>query len=296
MSAWTSTRPIWAFIQRRYWTVVALVALAAFGSGWQAKRVSTASPTRLMNQKVAAASPLPSFEVKRTERLTSERHHGKITFVLTMARRSDGAEAKVVENRTSPDRPIVERTLFFPSSAIRIFVDDTIRVKSTFYYRHTEPVFPHLQLMREDPATGCTKTLSGTLVHNGAVIEESLLGIPAVKIVTQDANVHTRWLAPQLGCIEVMTRHDWRENKGGFVASTTISYPDYIRLGEPDEGLFAVPLDYSEVKPSERICRLNAWMRQHFPEAPRSEAPRANEGYRHSADESYAKHRTPANP
>jgi hypothetical protein len=245
---------------------------------------------------VLAVGRLPSFEAKRTERLTSEQIHGKITFVTTLARRADGAEVKMKENRTSPDRPMVERVLFFPSTAIRILIDDTIRVKSTFYYNRNEPEFPHFRLMKEDPATRCTTSLGGSVVHQGPGADDSILGIPVVKFTTEDANVHTSWVAPQLGCIEVMTRHDWRENRGGFVASTAIATPDYIHPGEPDERLFSIPADYMELKPSQRIDRINAWMREHFPEVPRGEEHAATKSYSRSADESYAKHRTPPAP
>lgn len=252
---------------------VASVALLSLGVAFQLMQRSA----------IAASGPLPSFELKRSERLRSDLHHDKLTLVTVLARRSDGAEVMVTENRLAEDRPMIERTLFFPATGIRVLVDDTVRAKSTFYYQPSDPAFTHLQLMRSNPATGCRASLTGGTVHPGPGVDETVAGIPAVKLVSEGANRHTRWLTPQLGCIEVMTRLD-------SPGSTAISSPDYLRLAEPDAKLFEIPPDYAEVKPSVRIDLVNAWMRRTFPAVPRGRMQDIS-SYRQSADQAYLNHR-----
>lgn len=279
---------------RHYWTSLALVGLLTFAATRLYRMSADSSLSDLIHQRVLAAGPLPSFEIKRTERLTSPQHQDKVTIIITLGRRADGSEVSVTENRISPDRPMVERVLFFPATGARVMVDDTVGLKSTFYYSKRESVFPRLQLMKNDPTRRCLTGLAGEQTHTGLAEDDSILGNPVVKMVTEGPNRHTRWLSPQLGCIEVMARHDWSAGTGAQVASTALSTPDYIKLGEPDDRLFEVPSSYEEVKPSERLDRINAWMRRQFPEVPPTRNPQANESFRRSADESYAKHRTPA--
>ncbi|MBL8227132.1 MAG: hypothetical protein JNL98_01590 [Bryobacterales bacterium] len=206
--------------------------------------------------------------------------------MTVLARRADGAEVTVEETRTNP--PTVERKLFFPRTGVRIHVDDTVHAKSTFHVLRTESAFRSLQFMTLDPSTRCTADLRGRVAHSGPVAEESILGIPVVKLTTEGVNTQTQWLAPQLGCVTVMTRWDWREGGGGRIASTATSTPDYVRLQEPDESLFAIPADYQEMKPSERMDRAGEWRREHFPPSP---AGKQNERYRRSADELYDRYR-----
>jgi hypothetical protein len=89
-----SIRSISTLGGRRYWMDLLLVAVVAFGVSRIVKRASDASLARIMNQRVLAAGPLPSFELSRTERLTSERIHDKVTIVTTVARRGDGAKLR----------------------------------------------------------------------------------------------------------------------------------------------------------------------------------------------------------
>lgn len=275
-------------LNRRYWLLLTVTAVLAFCVSWLARQSSEMRGTRVFNERVHAAGPLPSFELKRTERLRSETIHDKVTIVTTVARRADGAEVEVVEIRER--LPTVERKLFFPRTGVRIHLNDTVRAKSTFHVPPNDPILPRLQLMKLDPSTRCTVSLSGTKVHSGPVSEESILGIPVVKLTTEGVNTQTQWFAPQLGCVEIMTRWDWRQNGGGLIASSAVSTPDYVLLQEPAESLFAVPSDYQELKPSERMDRVSEWRSKHFPAGSASDR---NESARQSGDELYAKYRSP---
>lgn len=277
-----------ALLNRRYWLLVAVMAVSAFCVSWLARQSAEVLDTRVFNERVHAAGPLPSFELKRTERLRSETIHDKVTIVTTLARRADGAEVEIAEIHERP--PTVERKLFFPRTGVRIHLNDAVRAKSTFHIPPGDPILPRLQLMKLDPSTRCMVSLSGTKVHGGPASEESILGIPVVKLTTEGVNTQTQWLAPQLGCVEIMTRWDWRQKGGGLIASSAISTPDYVRLQEPDDGLFAVPSDYQELKPSERMDRVSEWRSKHFPAG---SARDRSESARQSGDELYAKYGSP---
>ena len=278
------------YFGQNFWLTLAAFSIIAFGVGYINKRFADANLAQVSLQKVLAAGPLPSFELSRSEHLQSDKHNNKLTIVTILARRSDGAEVMVSENRIAEDRPLVERTLFFPLTGIRVLVNDTVRARSTFRYQQSDPAFSRLQLMREDPATKCMISIRGGAAHPGPAVEEEVAGVRAIKLVADGANRHTRWLVPQLGCIEIMTRNDWKDGQSGRVASTAISSPDYLRLSEPSARLFEIPSDYVEVKPSARIDLVNAWMRRAFPEVPPGTA-RDDSSYRRSADEAYLLHR-----
>jgi hypothetical protein len=234
---------------------------------------------------VQAAGPLPSFELSRTERLNSGHHHDAVTIVTVLARRADGSEVTVEENRIDPQRISRQRRLVMPAQGLKIELDDHIKAKSSFRFQIGDPRLPGAAFMKHDPSTNCSKWLDGRLNDTLALAgQETILGVPVVRFERSGpANKHTVWMAPSLGCVLVRTKAEWGQG-GTPDASVAVAETDYVKIGSPDDGLFAVPTDYSEMKPSDRHQLHVTHMGLKISETQRA----SNEGYYQQADAVYA--------
>ncbi len=90
--------------RRTYLLVLVLASVASFlafgGFAW----LSVLASNRAALMAVQAAGPLPTFETQRTDRLNSDHHKDAVLLVTTQARRADGAEVTVEEDRANPLR------------------------------------------------------------------------------------------------------------------------------------------------------------------------------------------------
>jgi hypothetical protein len=159
---------------------------------------------------------------------------------------------------TRPGRPLIERKIVLPEGVYHE-VDDHTKSVSTFHYAANDPKFLGRRLMKRDVSTECAKPLDGGSTET--IVAREIVGqTPAVKFIEKGAEFERSvWMAPSLGCITLMQRHDWGDQQAPNFSSS-FSAPDYLKLSEPDDNLFQIPADYQEVIPSERHRRTVAYL------------------------------------
>ena len=173
-------------------------------------------------------------------RETIHRPDGTRTVVAEQlqAIRSDGS--RVVRFTHRGRRETTERVITF-ASGVRVATDEGARTKSTVLRRGVTPAS-----WLRDPAAQCVRSLAGEpLTEPPEVVqgEEMVAGFRTVKITD---GIFTEWLALDCGCAVVRSRADWGSE--GYSQWDVVA----LRVGEPDEALFAVA-GYREVPPSERV-------------------------------------------
>ena len=201
---------------------------------------------------VSAQSRIQPFVAEQT--LTDYR--GGAHGTRTLARRSDGALATVqsiVLGKTAfyaTDGPAYSRELVMPNGESFRLVD-VLRAKSTWPRIPEEEAARTLRAIT-DPAPDC-----GIAGSNIRVIGRDLVeGLEA--LVTQDAannGIRTmQWVVPKLGCAVLKSTIQQAPPNGppALIFETSLAR---LTLAEPDEKLFYVGTDYSEMRPS-RVLEL----------------------------------------
>lgn len=134
----------------------------------------------------------------------------------------------------------------------------------------TTTSYTDFQTFEQVTASDCvamksTSPLSGVTRHPGPVSTcsqntsdlsldgiETIQGIKVERLRADNQSARAMlYLAPDLGCLAVRQRHDWK-GPTGEITSTTYDEPVEIKLGTPDSKLFLTPAEYREVVPSER--------------------------------------------
>ena len=185
-----------------------------------------------------AQTPIPGvvpYTVVLQDVFIDPRGNSHQASTQTMALRGDGAfmfRMGTAEEKKTLSLPTGEDIVIIPKTAMK-----------TTYLRKADP-----RERIRDPATSCTKTLSGKSLSDSVTVlgEETISGHRTVKHQTGRI---TQWFALDCGCALVQRRVDIGRQPA--VSETRLVS---LRKGEPDPSLFLVPAHYKEVKPSVAYC------------------------------------------
>jgi hypothetical protein len=170
----------------------------------------------------------------------------------TLAIRSDGATAyhRVVFALDGKSEIWRTRQLDFANGDV-VDVNDTFKIVTAF---KTRSVFSrNLPLMA--PQAKCEQDIFGQPTHGKLVVEENLRGERVVKFNTgSGSRPIANWRSLDLGCIDLRRFAEFTDSAGKITDSSELIATQIIR-GEPAADLFAVPLEYEAVPPSEHYLR-----------------------------------------
>ncbi|MGB9610453.1 MAG: hypothetical protein ACPL7M_05725 [Bryobacteraceae bacterium] len=137
------------------------------------------------------------------------------------------------------------------SNGDRLRIDERLKLVTAI---RTAVVFPEpLPLL---PArSNYTEDFSGRRQRSFAVRKEKLLAYSVVAETRQAGPRRiTRWLSPELGCMELRRLAEFLDAPGR-VTDTSGLVAVSVTVGEPDPGLFAVPVHHEHVSHSEQLVR-----------------------------------------
>jgi len=144
--------------------------------------------------------------------------------ITLRAIRSDGARISA----SLPRPKFAFRTLWLPALRQEIHAWDDLRLVSTHYQ-------PEPKAKKELSSCGHKADRGSTLVGSGTVA-----GLTAFRYRSED---YEYWFTPELDCREVKM----------VAGSESVREVIFVKKGEPDQELFAVPGDFREVAPSEAL-------------------------------------------
>lgn len=203
----------------KFWLVLVVAILAA-------NAVRLAIP-----QARAQAVSIVPYTVVLAETITSPSGRRSPGPPQTWAARSDGAIAMIHDLPSYGSRQI-----HFPDG-LRVLINSVGHVKSSTR-RSTA------YSSARDPQTNCTTRMTGEALDdgNGRAVVERVAGYRAARI--QNGATTTLWFALDYGCALIKQRMDFGTD--GFSELELMS----LTPGEPNPGLFDVPVDYAEGPPS----------------------------------------------
>jgi hypothetical protein len=211
----------------RFGVVTIMAGLAGFTLTFKA-RTQSSQPTYV---------PFTAHEVKQ-EFASATANKPVAVEYITIARRSDGSEAKST-TVNSPDK----RTAGWVADIVdlkslkRIAVDSLTKSTMTFYLSPTE--MKQVLYSTDCPANVNTLTDHSTILGYDAVRRR-------IKYGSQPRySVDDRWIAPALACLPL--KDTYVSSRGPWNLETTVS----LTVGEPSSSLFAVPSGYVERTPTE---------------------------------------------
>jgi hypothetical protein len=151
------------------------------------------------------------------------------------ARRDDGSAVLVMWNNYGAEQ-YAKRIIDLVPDRKTVTICDHIRAMTTVYW-------------------GPNKTSSALIPFSGRDYQiagrDVLLGIPVVKSVRDDLHMRvSRWRAPRLNDF-IMREVMEKKAADGSIAATTERFAVSVDVGTPESALFAVPLDYREMSPSQ---------------------------------------------
>lgn len=173
-----------------------------------------------------------------------QQNDGESERRITFARRGDGSEVQITHTRNeNGELDELRRIVDLQKNAL-IVVSPSQQTTTTFPYSPQGS-----DQVRRDQTSLCR-----FLETRGAERGE-ILGYPVLKEVIESPPLGTsarieRYMAPDLGCVAMETRHIQVETGGRerlLSAERIIS----VRLGEPNPSLFVVPGHYTEASPAE---------------------------------------------
>lgn len=236
------------------WTIRLVVAAFLFSACFFAAR----SGLLVFGQQLTAAQSPSTVEISERfiDPLTKQ---VKTEVRLVTAYRSDGSKA----SSRSYEGQVMSRRVSDLSSRRTVVVVDNERAKSTKYYSERDRQAVLAQVRPVD----CSPNPKEKPVR-----QEFVLGIRAFVFESDSSAGPNRvklvsWLAPDLKCSEIKSIAE-RMDESGLVNGRTEKVPVLIRMGEPDDALFAIPADYKEMTPS--AMQENSWLLQHKDSAPLS--------------------------
>lgn len=168
-------------------------------------------------------------------------------------RRSDGSEVRVTHLR-SPEGELTEyRRIVDMGKRALIVLSPPRRSRTTFPYSQQAA-----EQARSDQQSLCRHPDPGSAESSEMLGYEVFKHVIDLPLTAADARIE-RFVAPELGCIALETRHFQRDAAGRhqLVSSERVLN---VRIGEPDAALFAVPDDYVELSPAqyaERVAGLS---------------------------------------
>lgn len=184
------------------------------------------------------------------------------------SRRSDGSEVTITHLR-SPDGELTEyRRIVDMGKRALIVLGPSQKSRTTYPYTQQAA-----ERARIDQQSLCRHPDVGGAERSEILGYEVFKHVVNLPQVAADARIE-KFIAPELGCIALETRHYQRDDAGRdqLVSSEKVLN---VRVGEPDGSLFAVPGDYVETSPAdyaERVAKLSG-----SPAAPRQGTPMAQE-------------------
>lgn len=195
-----------------------------------------------------------------------------------VAVRSDGARARVVTSpRAAANGEVLSRTLELPDGLLASYYP-AVRAQSTGY--QSRAMVESDRGGRLTAESRCTAPAVGRVLDAVKVEgEERMWGVRVVRVVLEAGRMRSvRWMAPELGCLELRKRVEWR-GTGGEVESVMEEEAVDLRLGEPARALFEPPAGYDEVMPSEADARMAKLLGRPCPECVRERGGNKDRAY-----------------
>lgn len=189
---------------------------------------------------VWAACAAGSFKPFTASVLTKYYTDGKLvrTEVQLHAMRADGSMARLVQS--VDDKPGGMRIVFDVPRSLRVTIEPVTQSLTTYHWspRETQNV--------RDPSRGCryAPDAPADAMFGVAVRKYGEHWTAGPKEIDEEG-----WIAPSLGCYALS--HSYRVSEFGQEVSHTTSDVISITSGDPPAGLFEVPANYVERKPSE---------------------------------------------
>jgi hypothetical protein len=226
----------------------------------------------------AKSGDFKEFTITRNETSQSRNPH-HIRRVVFEAQRSDGSR---VTGEVTPTGTIAARRFAtLVPEGIQVRIDDSLRAKTTRYFRNNPPPTPPIP----DPECGLSRLSPDTKPSYKG--EAPVLGIRTVAIQTEEtiedgeSFLRTQWQAPDLDCAVLRVSEDRRDNIGHITGHFEIQALKVV-VGTPDPKLFEVPPDYAEMSPSqmhEALTRQSVDPGRPLPESMRRRLEREDQRY-----------------
>jgi len=168
--------------------------------------------------------------------------------------RSDGATARssTLYRADGPAGDRLEREIALPGG-IRVRTDDTLKIMST-----TKDVAGDGELSpsrQRDPSKSCAEFIGGggqSALGFTVSVGEMFLGYATYEFSNDMGRYRHKILrAPAVGCATMSQHGDKIDTVTGEVIGTSDRTAVSVRLGEPDDGLFKLPVGLKNVSPSE---------------------------------------------
>lgn len=171
---------------------------------------------------------------------------------------SSGSVAKISSVRKAPDRMVVRTVERVDGLSARV-VDD-LRLVSSVHVDNGNLGRRALQAQAGCITPERRQRVLGT---------EQVFGFSAVVLQSSSPKSVriTEWLVPKLGCFAIRRTSERLQDDGSF---RLVSEYRTVRVDVdgPPKGLFEVPSDYTEVKPSEMWGRFSAYMGDRLSQPP----------------------------
>lgn len=194
-----------------------------------------------------ASGTFKEFMIIRAERSES-RIPTPFERLVVEAQRADGS--RMEGQLTQADPPRAERRhIWLVPEGVRAEVDDSLRANTTLYFKDRPAPAPSVP----DPQCGFSRLSPAANPRYLGEVGE-VLGIRTVAIQTEqrlgsESVLNTVWRAPDLDCAVLKMTEDRRDETGitGHFEMQVVK----VLVGTPEPRLFEVPLDYTEVSPSQ---------------------------------------------
>lgn len=193
-----------------------------------------------------AAQPSHDVPIQPFVHVKRELSMGKDELHKLIAVRSDGTRVERVVpggNRFSGHEV---RVLILPAERKQVVISDSIRAVSTFYL---SPSAADAR-KRFHASEQCREKAGDQAEFLGEVTLHDVLTFHYGRDKKAGVFQHEEWYAPALGCYQLASTYreiGGKGEAGRFFETSTVS----LKLGEPDASLFAVPLEYREMPPSQ---------------------------------------------
>jgi len=143
----------------------------------------------------------------------------------------------------------VREVAFFNGDRLRM--DERLKLITAI---RTAIVFPE-QLPLLTARSNCTEDFTGRRQRSFAVRNERLLGYSVVAERRQAGPRRiTTWVSSELGCLELRRLAEFLDATGRLTDTSKLVAVS-VTVGEPDPGLFAVPLHHEHVSYSQQLVR-----------------------------------------
>ncbi len=222
------------------------------------KRNSTALDQSMLMQIASRPNPpnLPAMQIKFEETFAGASFPQKrISTRRLMSISSDGSSS-IIDNQYTNDGNLylTHRHLKLKGGISADIIDNT---KSVTAYRAKEPGAEDRRraLDRWNPSDACASAYNGIAKQPPFLRRESLLGYETIVFQSESKSAKiTKWVAPQLGCLEIRRIAEFADANGAFTETSDLLAVE-IKLQTPPKEVFEIPAGFDHVSPSERFTR-----------------------------------------